>query len=201
MSFKEVREEVLDGIKEALACCEYKGTDKEEEFRDDISFWLDPDIVLYNSEVGSDEIEASSYDDLGIQGSWLELFLTEDIARTYLSTRDFALVISAEDIGDDCYLVVGAVDRSTGIALLNESNLLDPDTLAGNAKIAVSNTRSKGDLTPILRKYSLIIGAECSLPKQRVENSKRRLTALLSEIDQQVLSKFLGKEITAKEEL
>jgi hypothetical protein len=201
MPFKEVREEVLDCIQEALACCEYEGTDKQEEFQDDIDFWLDPEIVLYNSEVDSDEIEASRYGEIDVQGCWLEVFLTEDIIRTYLSTKDLALVVSAKDEGDDCYLVVGAVDRATGVAMLNDSNLLDSGILTENAKIAVANATSSNGLKAITRKYQMIIGSNSTVEKQRVDNSKRRLTSFLSDIDQHVLSKFMGKEITAREEL
>lgn len=202
MTFKQLREEVLDNIRECLCSIDVRGTDEQEEFQEDIDFWLDPEIVLYNSELGSDEIEAASYDDIELDDDYLGIFLSEEVVKTYLSTRDFALVVGVSEANaDEMLLCIGAVDRSTGVAMVNASNLLDTETLTEFAKIAIKNSSTDGDKEPIQRKYQLVIkdGTEVDTPQKK--NSKRRLISLLSAVDQHVLSSFLGKEVRTDEEL
>jgi hypothetical protein len=201
MAFKDLREEVLENIKEALQCYELRGTEEAKEFEEDIEFWFDPEIVLYNSTLDSEEIEAASYEDLDPSDEYLGLFLSEDICKTYLSTRDFALIIAVSDGDGDTQLCVGAVDRSTGVALINDSDILNLEDLKRFAKVAEANSVTKGEKTPILRKYQRVCSKDAKLTKVQIDNSQRRLTSLLSEIDQHVLSRFLGKTIRSDETL
>jgi hypothetical protein len=202
MTFKQLREEVLDNIRECLCSIDVQGTDEQEEFQEDIDFWLDPEIVLYNSELGSDEIEAASYDDIELDDDYLGLFLSEDVLKTYLSTRDFALVVGVSEVkADEMLLCIGAVDRSTGVAMINASNLLDTEALTEFAKVAIKNANTAGEKEPIQRKYQLVMKEDAELDTPQRNNSKRRLISLLSAIDQHVLSSFLGKEVRTEEDL
>lgn len=202
MTFKQLHEEVFENIRECLSSIDVRGTDEEEEFREDIDFWLAPEIVLYNSELGSDEIEAASYDDIELEDDYLGLFISEEVLKTYLSTRDFALVVGvAEPKPDEMLLCVGAVDRSTGVAMVNSTNLLDLQALTEFAKVAIKNANNDGEKEPIQRKYQLVTKESSEVSTPQVQNSKRRLISLLSAIDQHVLSSFLGKEVKAEEDL
>jgi hypothetical protein len=202
MTFKQLREEVLDNIRECLCSIDVQGTDEQEEFQEDIDFWLDPEIVLYNSELGSDEIEAASYDDIELDDDYLGLFLSEDVLKTYLSTRDFALVVGVSEVkADEMLLCIGAVDRSTGVAMINANNLLDTEALTEFAKVAIKNANTAGEKEPIQRKYQLVMKEDAELDTPQRNNSKRRLISLLSAIDQHVLSSFLGKEVRTEEDL
>jgi hypothetical protein len=202
MSFKQLRTEVVDNIKEALSCYDVRDTEEAEEFQEDIDFWYDPEIVLYNSDLGSEEIEAATYDDIDVEDDYLGRFLSSEICRTYLSTRDFALVVGVSD--DDEHglsLCVGVIDRSTGVAMINASNLLDAESLQQFAEIATHNAKEQYSKVPIVRKYQRMASENNKLSKVQMENSQRRLTSLLSEIDQHVLSRYLGKEVKADEAL
>jgi hypothetical protein len=201
MAFKDLREEVLENIKEALQCYELRGTEEAKEFEEDIEFWFDPEIVLYNSTLDSEDIEAASYEDLDPSDEYLGLFLSEDICKTYLSTRDFALVVAVSDGDKIPQLCIGVIDRSKGVALINTANILDPSSLQKFADIALRNATTKGEKTPIIRKYQRLSGTNTKLTAVQLDNAQRRLTSLLSEIDQYVLSRFVGKEIKSDEAL
>jgi len=197
-------ENLFDSVRSAIEAYVYSNSDakgSDPEMDDEVSFWLDPQKVLFETAPDEDDIFAATLEDLKGDTSLVGELISRDIVQTYLSTEDFAVLIgvSEEDDDQDATLVA-AIDRTTGIALLKPDNIFDDKALEKAAKAARSNTDSE-KLVPVDYRYQFIMPTIHKLTKTQENNSRRRLTSLLTDIDSFVLQQHVGHEIQFRDDL
>ena len=198
-----VYDDLFNAVRSSLEACAYKRsglTGSDQEMDEEVDFWLDPETVIFETSPSEDDVYAATYDDLKKGREKLAELVSEELINTYLSTRDFSVIFAVDDDDDKEIILVGAVDRSTGIALLKADNLLDETALEQASKIARSNTRSS-EIVPFDYNYRLVKEQGDHIPEAQQANSQRRLTALLSEIDLHVLGRYIGTEVQVREDL
>ena len=198
-----VYDDLFNAVRSSLEACAYKRsglTGSDLEMDEEVDFWLDPETVIFETSPSEDDVYAATYDDLRKGREKLAELVSEELINTYLSTRDFSVIFAVEDDDDKETILVGAVDRSTGIALLKADNLLDETALEQASKIAKSNTGSS-EIVPCDYNYRLVKEQGDHIPEAQQANSQRRLTALLSEIDLHVLGRYIGTEVQVREDL
>ena len=198
-----VYDDLFNAVRSSLEACAYKRsglTGSDQEMDEEVDFWLDPETVIFETSPSEDDVYAATYDDLKKGREKLAELVSEELINTYLSTRDFSVIFAVDDDDDKEIILVGAVDRSTGIALLKADNLLDETALEHASKIAKSNTRSS-EIVPFDYNYRLVKEQGDHIPEAQQANSQRRLTALLSEIDLHVLGRYIGTEVQVREDL
>ena len=198
-----VYDDLFNAVRSSLEACAYKRsglTGSDLEMDEEVDFWLDPETVIFETSPSEDDVYAATYDDLKKGREKLAELVSEELINTYLSTRDFSVIFAVDDDDDKETILVGAVDRSTGIALLKADNLLDETALEQASKIAKSNTRSS-EIVPFDYNYRLVKEQGDHIPEAQQANSQRRLTALLSEIDLHVLGRYIGTEVQVREDL
>ena len=196
-------DDLFNAVRSSLEACAYKTsglTGSDQEMDDEVDFWLDPETVIYETSPLEEDIYAATYDDLKKGREKLSELVSEELINTYLSTRDFSVIFAVDDTDDQETILVGAVDRSSGIAMLKADNLLDEKALEQASQIARSNTGSS-EIRPFDYSYRLIKEQGDHIPEAQQANSQRRLTALLSEIDLHVLGRYIGKEVQVREDL
>ena len=198
-----VYDDLFNAVRSSLEACAYKRsglTGSDLEMDEEVDFWLDPETVIFETSPSEDDVYAATYDDLKKGREKLAELVSEELINTYLSTRDFSVIFAVDDDDDKETILVGAVDRSTGIALLKADNLLDETALEQASKIARSNTGTS-EIVPCDYSYRLVKEQGDHIPEAQQANSQRRLTALLSEIDLHVLGRYIGTEVQVREDL
>ena len=196
-------DDLFNAVQSSLEACAYKRsglTGSDQEMDDEVDFWLDPETVIYETSPLEEDVYAATYDDLKKGREKLSELVSEELINTYLSTRDFSVIFAVDDTDDQETILVGAVDRSSGIAMLKADNLLDENALEQASQIARSNTGSS-EIRPFDYSYRLIKEQGDHIPEAQQANSQRRLTALLSEIELHVLSRYIGAEVKVREDL
>ena len=196
-------DDLFNAVRSSLEACAYKTsglTGSDQEMDDEVDFWLDPETVIYETSPLEEDVYAATYDDLKKGREKLSELVSEELINTYLSTRDFSVIFAVDDTDDQETILVGAVDRSSGIAMLKADNLLDEKALEQASQIARSNTGSS-EIRPFDYSYRLIKEQGDHIPEAQQANSQRRLTALLSEIELHVLSRYIGAEVQVREDL
>ena len=196
-------DDLFNAVRSSLEACAYKRsglTGSDLEMDEEVDFWLDPETVIFETSPSEDDVYAATYDDLRKGREKLAELVSEELINTYLSTRDFYVIFAVDDADDKETILVGAVDRYTGIALLKADNLLDETALEQASKIARSNTGSS-EIVPFDYSYRLVKEQGDHIPEAQQANSQRRLTALLSEIDLHVLGRYIGTEVQVREDL
>ena len=173
-----------------------KGSDLEMDL--EVDFWCDPQTVLFETSAGDDEIYAATLDDIDDTDEQLSSLITKDIVDTYLRSQDFAVIFGIDE--DDENILVAAVDRSTGVALVKPDNILDSTTLEQTRAIAESN-KDSNEPVPIVLKYQLVLPRDREVEKRKKDNATRRLTALLTDIEVAALESSLGCSIEIREDL
>ena len=196
-------DDLFNAVRSSLEACAYKRSDltgSDQEMDDEVDFWLDPETVIYETSPLEEDVYAATYDDLKKDREKLSELVSEELINTYLSTRDFSVIFAVDDTDDQETILVGAVDRSSGIAMLKADNLLDEKALEQASQIARSNTGSS-EIRPFDYSYRLIKEQGDHIPEAQQANSQRRLTALLSEIELHVLGRYIGTEVQVREDL
>ena len=196
-------DDLFNAVRSSLEACAYKTsglTGSDQEMDDEVDFWLDPETVIYETSPLEEDVYAATYDDLKKGREKLSELVSEELINTYLSTRDFSVIFAVDDTDDQETILVGAVDRSSGIAMLKADNLLDEKALEQASQIARSNTGSS-EIRPFDYSYRLIKEQGDHIPEAQQANSQRRLTALLSEIELHVLGRYIGTEVQVREDL
>jgi hypothetical protein len=198
-----VYDDLFSAVRSSLEACAYKrdgqlGSDQEMD--EEVDFWLDPETVIFETSPLEEDIYAATYDSLKNGREKLSELVSEELISTYLSTRDFSVIFAVDDTDDQETILVAAVDRSTGIAMLKVDNLIDEKALDEASKIATGNVGST-KLSPFNYNYRLVKERGDALSEVQQANSQRRLTALLSEIDLHVLSRYVGAEVQVRDDL
>ena len=174
----------------------------DSDLADEYDFWCDPSCVLYDSDPNSEAIDAVAVDDLELTDPYIARVLNKDIVDTYLSTGDFAILLtSTEDKHGRLLTAIGVVDRSTGVAMINPEDLFDEEHLSDASEIALANTENKSNLQPIQRCYKLVTSSDLGLPQETIDFSRRRLSALLTDIDVHILARYLDSEVQVRDDL
>lgn len=197
-------DDLFCAVQSSLTACAYQRAGKagsDEEMDDEVDFWLDPETVVFETSPLEEEVYAATYESIKDGSENLAKLISPELIRTYLSTRDFSVIFSVDDDNeDDLMIMVAAVDRSTGVALIKSGNLVDTVSLEKAGNIAKANSASEG-MSPYEYCYQFVRQKDSTVSEVQQANSQRRLTALLTEIDTHVLSTYLGKEVQVREDL
>ena len=198
-----IYDDLFYAVRSSLEACAYKRSGKagtDEEMDEEVEFWLDPETVIFETSPLEEDIYAATYESLKNGREKLSELVSEELINTYLSTRDFSVIFAVDDTEDQETILVGAVDRSTGVAMLKAENLIDEKSLEQASRIAKSNTGSNS-MSPFNYNYRVVKQRDSSLPEVQQANSQRRLIALLSEIDLHVLGRYIGAEVQVRDDL
>lgn len=169
----------------------------QEEF----DFWFDEEAILYDTDPDSECIDSASADQIDTEHEYLGRFLNKDVVQTYLKSGELVLLVASNETDDGLMTCIAAVDRSTGVALLNTADIFDKHILKEAAAITVANSDAGDNLLPIERHYKLITSKGLNVEQSKIDFSRRRLTALLSDIDVHILSQYLGSPIQSRDDL
>lgn len=197
-----VYDELMGSVKAILTAFEYKNSGKfgtDSEMDDEVEFWLDPELVVFESSPDEEDVLASTYEDLLDDVAEDDPVLSKEIVQTYLSTTDLILVVGS-DSEDLTEIRIGTVDRSTGVALVNAHLPTDPKILEERAAIATTNTGGDKDV-PCDYAYQLITGKNSKLTQTQKAASFRRLSNFMTAIDTHILSYYLGTNVEIREDL
>lgn len=194
-----VYDDLFGAVSAVLAAYSYKlngHTGEDEDMDGEVDFWLDPEAVIFETSPNYNEVSCGEYKDLFHKDSFASEFLSQDIARTYLSSREIAVILGR----DEDTLMLALVDRSNGTALIKPSHIFDEKALEAAKQVAQANASTEVP-SPMNVGYRFVVPQDSKLTTAQRDNAKRRLINMMSEIDIYVLSQYAGHEIKVREDL
>ena len=163
--------------------------DKEAE----MGFYLDDSVGLFFGDTISESIRNLETDDLREDEPPFNALVNDDIISTYLTGGELALVVG---IGPKYRsMVVGAVDRSTGIGALVSENWVDPNEITSDLSYITTNKGSEDQPNPMEWEVQQIRPVALGEVTPKIERSEARLINLLQDCRAHTLSKAAGVPI------
>jgi hypothetical protein len=184
-------------ITEALEAVGYRDGWFEGEDEDDkeaeMEFYLDDSVGLFFGDTISESIRNLDIEDLREDQPPFNALVNDDIISTYLAGGELALVVG---VGPKYRsLVVGAVDRSTGIGALICENWVDPKEITTDLSHITTSKGSGDQPNPMVWKVQEIRPVALEEDTPRIARSEARLVNLLQDCRAHTLSKAAGVQI------
>ena len=194
--------ELIDTVKQCLACISYQNKGEPNIEKVDLDFWLDPKSVIFMTSPEKEDIYCAQLDDLDTKNEFLEIILDQAIIATFLTTQDLILVVAAQDSPNFYDIRMAGIDRSTGCALIRTENLFNKDILERNIDQTSQDCTEPSNQSWLHRysdnkswQFRQVVYKRISYPGNRfhkrfISNSYRRLQSFLLDIETHILSKF-----------
>ena len=162
-----------------------------EEEKESIDFFLDPTNVLFFTTPNSTAIKSQNVEMLCAGEVPFNALINGDITHTYLADGELAL--AATFANKFKTIVVGAVDRSTGIGLVLQQNWVDPNDIKDHVTATENGEPVTWPIKQIVPSY-----IDPTSPAARL--SKGRLMNLLQDCKKYLIGRVAGVNLELREE-